>query len=109
MKWSQPGDILPLVLYEYKPIVDTRLMAVHPDHLMELFLQGYYCLCQYKLETVIHCLTDLQQWYYFKLKREHTKLRCMWYNEFHSETPDEVAVTAHVHFLDHCTFTTSTA
>ena len=105
----QPHSILPVVLYEYKPIVDTRLLSVNPDDLMEMFIQGYYCLCQYKLETIIHCLTDLQQWYYFQLRKESARMRCMWYNVFHSETPEEVQVASHVHFLDLCTSQTNRA
>ena len=108
LQTSDLGGTRPQVLYEYKPRVDTRLMAVDPNDLMEVVLQGYYCLCQYKLETVLHCLTDLQQWYYFQLKREDNKVRCLWYTEFHSETPEKVAVSSHVHFLGHCTSKTST-
>ena len=102
-------NILPVVLYEYKPSVDPRLLSVNPDDLMEMFIQGYYCLCQYKLETIIHCLTDLQQWYYFQLRKESARMRCMWYNVFHSETPEEVQVASHVHFLDLCTSQTNRA
>lgn len=37
---------------------------------MEVLLQGYYCLNQHKVDTVIQCLTDLDKWYYFRLHKE---------------------------------------
>ena len=49
MKYSHLGIPLPLALHEYKPTIDTRLLSVNPDQLMKVVLQGYYCLCQYKL------------------------------------------------------------
>ena len=50
----------------YKPVVDPRLDFVEHHHLMEVLIQGYYCLYQHKVPTFIHCLTDLSQWYYLK-------------------------------------------
>lgn len=47
----------PVILYEYKPTVDTRSLKVNHDHLMELFLQGCYCLWQYQLQCIVHSLT----------------------------------------------------
>ena len=92
----------PLILYEYKPIVDPRCEAVNEDHLMEVLLQGYYCLRQYKLPTIIHCLTDLYQWYYFKLVLDGDKIECKWYREFISEAPQLADMESHVSFLDLC-------
>ena len=96
---GNPAGPLPLALYEYKPTVDTRRLSVDPDHLMEVLLQGYHCLCQYNLKSVIHCLTDLYQWYYFLLCREGSKVRCKWYTSFYWDSPDEVDISAHVQFL----------
>ena len=61
---------LPVILYEYKPTVHPDPLIVNPDHLMELFLQGCYCLWQYELQSIVHCLTDLNSWHYLKLKKE---------------------------------------
>ena len=94
-------DTTPVVLYEYKPTVDTRCDTVNPDDLLELVIQGYYCLRQYNLRTLLHCLTDLQQWYYFKLTYEHSQVKCMWFKDFHSESPDDIDIASHVNFLDH--------
>ncbi len=51
----------PVILYEYKPVVDTRWNHVKQNDLMELLIQGYYCLHYHQVSTVIHCLTDLSQ------------------------------------------------
>ena len=53
----------PILLYEYKPVVDTRLDYVERHHIMEVLIQAYYCLYQHEVPTFIHCLTDLHQWY----------------------------------------------
>ena len=91
------GKNHPQVLYEYKPVVDTRFMSVNPNHLMEVLIQGYYCLHQYEPKSIIHCLTDLDQWYYFHFTLEEDRtVMCTWYNEFNSESK----VASHVHFLD---------
>ncbi len=71
-------DKVPIILNEYKPVVDLRWDFVERHHLMEVLIQGYYCLYQHKVPTIIHCLTDLSQWYYFKVKP--CKLKIAWYN-----------------------------
>ena len=32
-----------------------------------MLIQGYYCLYQHQAHTLVHCLTNLSQWYYFKV------------------------------------------
>ena len=73
----------PIVLYEYKPSIDTRSNHVNDHFMMEVLIQAYYCLYQYKVPTFIHCLTDLHQWYYFKVdKVKPSKLKIVWYKSF---------------------------
>ena len=73
------GNEKPLVLFEYKPIVDQRKDVVVRQDLIEIMIQGYYCLYQHGVSSVIHCLTDLQQFYYFKMeKAERSKMRIAW-------------------------------
>ena len=55
---------MPIILFEYKPVVDLRLEAIDLRSLMETLIQGYYCIYQHKVCSIIHCLTDLFQWYY---------------------------------------------
>ena len=88
----------PVILYEYKPVVDTRYNYVNKDYLMEVLLQGYYCLCQYHVHAVIQCLTDLNQWYYFRVDhvpgRKVSHVKYSWYHQFQG-----MDVKSHVCFL----------
>ena len=65
---------------------------------MEMALQGYYCLHQYKIKTVLQCLTDLNQFYYFKVNLDKTemKLEYAWYGIICDEN---LNVESHVNFL----------
>ena len=84
---------LPVILYEYKPTVHPDPLIVNPDHLMELFLQGCYCLWQYKLQSIVHCLTDLNSWHYFKLKKERGgKVGSQWCHSI----PKNIDIDSHV-------------
>ena len=90
------GELRPLVLYEYKPVVDPRSQSVDVNHLMEVAIQGYYCLHQHKVCTVVQCLTDLYQWYYFKaVKTTYSKLHTEWYGSIY-KTQD---LEGHIKFL----------
>ena len=62
----------PLLLYEYKPVVDMRSNCVDHHHLMEVAIQGYYCLHQYQVCTVVQCLTDLTSGIILR-QLQHTK------------------------------------
>ena len=53
---------------------------------MEVLIQSFYCLSQHRVSTVIHCLTKLQQWYYFRVDQVGSaKLKYKWYNSFHDK------------------------
>ena len=88
----------PLLLFEYKPVIDQRVERVDPHALLEVLLQGFYCLQQYKLRTVLHCLTDLSHWFYFKLEHvEHAaKMKIAWYR---SLAQTQLQLEEHVCFL----------
>ena len=87
----------PVLLIEYKPVVDTRYYCVEKSHLMEVMIQAYYCLYQHEVTTFIHCLTDLQQWYYFKVEKESPrKLKIAWYKSINEP---EINVGSHFNFL----------
>lgn len=87
----------PVLLFEYKPAVDTRETFVDHHSLMETLIQGYYCLYQHQVHSIIHCLTDMFQWYYFKLEREKfSKMKVAWY---HSIFEKELNLQTHVNFL----------
>ena len=64
---------------------------------METLIQGYYCLYQHKVRSVVHCLTDMFQWYYFKLEKVRpSELKVAWY---HSISENEPNIQTHVDFL----------
>ena len=87
----------PLILYEYKPVVDMRMNSVDHRSLMEVLIQGVYCLNQYRVSTVIQCLTDLQQSYYFGVdKVGSTQVKYTWYKGFHDEI---LNLKTHLDFL----------
>ena len=48
-------QLKPVLLYEYKPVVDLRVDRVERNDLKEVVLKGFYCLYQHNVPTVIHC------------------------------------------------------
>lgn len=67
---------------------------------MELVLQGYYCLQQYNLTMILHCLKDVHQWWYFLLHLDGDTIVCDWCNSFKAATDDDIDIPAHVAFID---------
>lgn len=63
------GMIRPLLLYEYKPIVDLRPMDVNERWLLQALHKAYYCLHENKIPSCIVCLTDLEAWHYIKVSQ----------------------------------------
>ena len=78
-------------MYEYKPIVHPDPYGVDVQALMEMLLQAHYCLRAYGIPVILHCLTDLLVWHYFKLSLNSTTSKLTiewWYNiKINSETP----------------------
>ena len=90
-------QVKPVLLFEYKPVVDTRKAMVKRNDLLEVVLQGFYGLYQHNVPTLLHCLTDLSQWYYFKLdKEEPSKMKIA---RFHSIQEEELNLQTHCSFL----------
>ena len=67
------NDHQPVLLYEYKSVVDTRRLSVNAQHLMELLVQGFYCLRNKGIAKLLHCLTDLYVWHYFMLSLNESR------------------------------------
>ena len=44
LSFDDNRELKPVILYEYKPTVDVRFNHVNHHYLMEVFIQGYYCL-----------------------------------------------------------------
>ena len=55
----------PAVLYEYKPRIAGEVKGLSIKDLMELFIQGYYCMIKHSLQSCVLCLTDSIMWHYF--------------------------------------------
>ena len=75
------GYCIPVVMYEYKPIVHSDRTRVDVSAMIEMLLQAHYCMRHHKIELVLHCLTDLKSWYYFKLQfnKVTSKLAIIWW------------------------------
>ena len=94
---SIDDELSPVILYEYKPKVDPRISYVNHHDLMEMAIQGYYCLRQYKIQTILQCLTDLCQFYYFKVDLVNPgKVKYTWYKSIYE---DNLNIESHLNFL----------
>lgn len=104
------------VVYEYKLAVNQKLNFVQPKFLIELFMQSYYAMKYESITTLLACLTDLNNWHYFKLKLSCGKLKVSSYcklcmdlpspSEAKEPTTDQsamqkIAVLDHLLFLVH--------
>ena len=93
---------IPVVVYEYKPAVHQDPKRVNDCDLMEALLQASYCLRFYNIPQMIHCLTDLSTWHYFKVKRSTSshKLNIEWWHLIdHTVSLNIEIVTKHAGFL----------
>ena len=93
---SCDSSISPLIIYEYKPVVDTRCDRVNHHDLMEALIQAFYCLQQYRVSKVLLCLTDMEQWYYFRAELVQAKLKITWYKAINEAM---ASVESHKEFL----------
>ena len=93
---SCDSSISPLIIYEYKPVVDTRCDRVNHHDLMEALIQAFYCLHQYRVSKVLLCLTDMEQWYYFRAELVQAKLKITWYKAINEAM---ASVESHKEFL----------
>ena len=92
--------VKPVVVYEYKPIVHLDPARVNNCDLVEALLRAYYCLRFYKVSQMIHCLTDLLTWHYFKVNTSADKLNIEWWHRIDHSFPLNVEmVTEHAGFL----------
>jgi hypothetical protein len=57
---------IPIIIIEYKPRLNPILTLVESAYLLELFVQVYYAMKYYKIESVIGSITDISSWHTFK-------------------------------------------
>ncbi len=66
------GEI-PRVLYECKTNVGHNVMQLDGKDIIEVLLQGYYCLRTYSVPKMLICLTDLFKWHYLLIESSKSK------------------------------------
>ncbi len=66
---------IPRFLYECKISLQHTIMQLNDKHLIEVLLQGYYCLQHYEVERMLICLTDLVEWHYFLIEESNEKMK----------------------------------
>ena len=63
---SSHSNIKPVIIYEYKPVVDSQIEVVDRK---DLLIQGFYCFHQYDTDECLLCLTDLYRFHYMKVTK----------------------------------------
>ncbi len=48
-------------------------MQLNNKDIIEVLLQGYYCLQKHKLKKMLICLTDLIEWHYMQIESTENK------------------------------------
>ena len=91
----------PLVLLEYKPLIADELDDINPRYLMEVILQGYYCMEFYEEKSCILCLTDINRFHYFGVRSSAGGIDILW---IHSEKKSNDRFTS---VLKNCNFLSS--
>ena len=99
LKVSSQTDDQPIVLYEYKPVVDTRSDSVDVRDLLEALMQGFYCIHFRKVPSIVQCLTDMYTWYFMKLNKRQNHITIEWYKSIHNDNAPNVQT--HVSFISH--------
>ena len=76
-------------MYEYKPVVHQDPFRVDLLAMLEMLLQAHYRMRFYKIPVMLHCLTDLITWHYFKtsLNRSTSKFTIEWWHRIDGNDP----------------------
>ena len=69
------GGCTPRILYECKTTIPHYPTQIPDGDLIEVLLQGYYCLKYYKLNRLMVCLTDLTVWHYMLIENSGEKIK----------------------------------
>ncbi len=59
---------IPRVLYECKTNLGQNPLQLNSKDIIDLLLQGYYCLQNYNVTKMLICLTDLCEWHYMLIE-----------------------------------------
>ena len=91
----------PVLLCEYKPVVNLIPERIVSGDFIEMLVQVYYCMKSYSLRTCPHCLTDLQVWHYYKFSKCADMLKIEWVKSFKYENfvPTQMELKEHFDFV----------
>lgn len=95
----------PLVLYEYKPVIDFCFDRIGKRVIGEALLQARYCIQYHSVKSLLHCTTDMFNWHYIMYaiggsNEEGLIIEKKWYHKIaHSEPMLDHELKAHIQFL----------
>ncbi len=69
----------PRFLFELKASVQHTIMQLTDKDVIEVLLQGYYCIRHNKLKKLVICLTDLVEWHYMLIEASNEKIALIGY------------------------------
>ncbi len=67
------SEAIPRMLYECKTSLAHTPLQLNNKDIIEVLLQGYYCLQKHKLKKMLICLTDLIEWHYMQIESTENK------------------------------------
>ncbi len=65
----------PRFLYECKTRTAPTILQLDDKDVVEVLLQGYYCLKHYETKKMLISLTDLLHWHYFQIEESNQKMK----------------------------------
>ena len=90
---------MPVLIIEYKPAVHERLDKVETGQLTEVFIRAHYLQHGYGNREVLHLLTDLEKFHYFRVKKFSGHLRVLNYQPFSIDITNKEELLKHLEFL----------
>ena len=94
---SSPSYPHPVIIYEYKPVVDPQMSVADKKDITELLIQGFYCFRQYEIDECLLCLTDLYRFHYMKVTKAVRTMAIKWAKSISFE--EEKQMQEHFSFI----------
>ncbi len=96
------GSTVPRFLYECKPQLSPNVEQLSSKHIIEVLLQGYYCVKHYKVSKMFVCLTDLADWHYMRIELKDSKIAITGYKHIAGINKKKISTTSltlHTQFI----------
>ncbi len=74
---------IPRFLYEAKSSIQHTVMQLADKDVIEILLQGYYCIRHNNINKMVICLTDLVDWHYMLIEASNEKIAIKGYKLIH--------------------------